>query len=166
MTAELNGLNVFWTLHLPRITVLEPAVRLLDLIAADDLLAENAVVVPETVAETGEIESRHRIEIARGETAEAAIAETSVGFVIAEIVPVDAVLLESLASKLIGLEVDDVIAEKSTHQKLERHVINALRVLLAVIILRVDPALDDAVSHRVGERRVLVARSGAVDILR
>ena len=79
MAAEVDVLRVLGTRHLPRIAVLEPVVRFLDLAAVHDLLAEDAVVVPEAIPHSGEVKGRHRVDVARGETPEAAVAKPCVG---------------------------------------------------------------------------------------
>ena len=160
MAAEVHVLRVLHALHLPRIAVLEPAVRFLDLVAVDDLLTENAVVVADAVAHAREVQRRHRVDVARRETAEAAVAEARVGLAIAEVVPVDAVFRERVVAELVGLEVDHVVAEESPDEKLKGHVVDTLRVLLRVLFLRGDPALDDAVADGVRERSVLVELGG------
>ena len=157
VSAEVDVLRVFRTLHLPRIAVLQPRIRLLDLTAVDDLLAENAVVIAETVAHAREVQRRHRVEIAGRETSEATVAEARVRLEVTKVVPVDAEVLEGLATELVRLQVDDVVAQETSDQELERHVVDALRVLTAVLLLRGDPALDDAVADRIRKRRVLVA---------
>ena len=157
VAAEVDVLRVLGARHLPRIAVLEPVVRLLHLAAVDDPLAEDAIVVPEAVAHAGEVQGGHRVEVARREAAEAAVAEAGVGLVVAQVVPVDAVLLERVAAEAVGLEVDDVVAEHAPDEELERHVVDALGVLAPVLLLGADPALHDAVTHRVREGGVLVA---------
>ena len=157
MAAEVDELRILRTLHLPRIAVLEPAVGLFDLGAVDDLLAEDAVVVPETVAHAGEIERRHRIEIACRKASEAAVAQTRIRLVVPQVVPVDAVFLERVAAELVGLEVDDVVSEKPSHQKFKRKIVDALGVFAEIFLLGADPALDGAVSDGVGESRILIA---------
>ena len=157
MAAEVDVLGILGTRHLPRITVLEPVVRFLDLAAVHDLLAEDAVVVAEPVAHAGEVQRRHRVDVARGETAKAAVAESRVGLVVSQAVPVDAVFLQRLAAELVGLQVDDVVAEKSANQELERHVVDALRVLARVLLLRGDPAFDEPVADGHCKRGVFIA---------
>ena len=155
--AELDGLRVLGTRELPRVAVLEPVVRLLDLLAVHDALAEDAVVVAEAIAHAGEVERGHRVEEAGGETAEAAVAEAGVHLEVAERIPVEAELLQRLRALGVQLQVDHVVAEQAPDQELERQVVDAALVLAVVALLRLHPALDEPVADRVGERRVLVA---------
>ena len=157
VSAEMDVLRVLGARHLPRVAVLQPVVRLLDLAAVDDALAEDAVVVAESVAHSREVQRRHRVDVARGEASEAAVAEPRVRLVVAQVVPVDAVLLERVAAELVGLEVDDVVAEEASDKELERHVVDALRVLVRILLLRRYPALDETVADRIGKCGVPVA---------
>ena len=70
---------------LPGEAVGEPVVRALDLTAALDVLAEEAVAVAHAVAVAGNALVRHGVEEARGKTAEAAVAETRVDLLAAEL---------------------------------------------------------------------------------
>ena len=162
MPAEMNELRMLGTFHFPGIAVLEPAVRLFDLTAVDDLLTENPVIVPEPVSHARKFKRGHGIEITRGKPPEAAVAEPGVGFIIAQIVPVDAVFAERVAAELVGLEVDHVVGEKPAHKELKRQIIDPLRILFKILFLRAYPALDDTVAYRIGESGVLVARSRTI----
>ncbi len=55
-----------------------PVVRQLDLLAVDDALAEDAQLVADGIARGGDVQRRHGVEIARGQAAEAAVAEAGV----------------------------------------------------------------------------------------
>ena len=155
--AELDDLRVLGTRELPRIAVLEPVVRLLDLLAVHDALAEDAVVVPEAVAHAGEVEGGHRVEEARRKPSEAAVTKAGVHLEVAQRIPVDVVFLQRLRALAVELEVDHVVAEQTPDEELERKVVDAPLVLPVVALLRLHPPLDEPVANRVGERRVLVA---------
>jgi phosphatidylserine/phosphatidylglycerophosphate/cardiolipin synthase-like enzyme len=45
MAAKGDGLRILWTRNLPRITILHPMVRLFHLLAVNDALTENAVII-------------------------------------------------------------------------------------------------------------------------
>ena len=98
-------------------------VGLFDLLPIHYLLPENAVIVADAVAHRREIESGHRIEVERRETPQAAVAEPRVRLEIAQTVPVDSVCAQRVAAKTVGLEVDDIVAEQTPNEKLEREII-------------------------------------------
>ena len=97
---------------------------------------------------------------------EAAIAKARIRFIVTQVVPVDAKVLQRVAAQLVGLEVDDVIAQKSPDQELQRHVVDALRVLTTVLLLRRDPTLHDTVANGRRKRGIAVMRRGARIALR
>ena len=61
---------------LPRVSVGQPVVGLLDLPAVVDLLVEDAELVADAVADGRPLEGGQRVEVARGEPAEAAVAQS------------------------------------------------------------------------------------------
>lgn len=79
MAVELNVNSDIVPRELPRIEV-QPVIRNFDLIPVHNLLLEDAVLVPETVAPSWNIESGHAVEEAGGKTTETTIAQSSVSF--------------------------------------------------------------------------------------
>ena len=157
MSAERYSLRIFGTRNLPRITVLKPVVGLLHLLAIDDLLAEDAVVVTDAVAHRRKVERGHRIEIACRETSQASIAKACISLKIAQVVPVDTVGTERITAKLIGFEVYDVVAEQTADEEFKRKVIYVLGILFAVLRLSVHPPFRDAITNRMRKRKITVA---------
>jgi hypothetical protein len=143
---ELHAEAVAHPGNLPGIAVPEPAVGHLDLGAVDDALVEDAVVVAQAVAVGGIAEGREGVEEARGEAAEAAVAQPGER-------------LPARVAKPQGLE---AIAERPPHQVLEREVVDALGVLVVIRVLRPDPALDEPVAD--GQRQRHVWLPFAVDM--
>ena len=136
---------------LPRVAVPEPAVGHLDLGAVHDPLVEDPVVVAQAVAVRGVAERGERVEEARGEPPQAAVAEAGVPLRLAQVLERVAELLERLLALGGEVEVDQAVAERAADQVLEREVVDALGVLLVVPVLRADPALDHPVADRVGQ---------------
>ena len=60
--AELHGNGILGALDLPGIAVFQPAVRLLGLIAAHNLLPEQAEPIPDAHADPGNPQMRHGIQ--------------------------------------------------------------------------------------------------------
>ena len=157
MTAEMDELRIFRAFHLPRIAVLQPTVGFFHLRPIDDFLAEDAVVITQAIAHTGKIKRRHRIEITSSKPSKSAVSQPGVHLVIAQVVPVDSVFLKSFPTELVGLQVDDIVTQKPSHQKLEREIVDALGVLLQIHFLRVDPTLDNPIAHSIGKCRIFIA---------
>ena len=92
--AEADGLGLLRLGQQPRAAEVLPVVWQLDLLAVDDALAENAELIADGIARGGDVERRHRVEIARGQAAEAAVAETRVGLAFKDVRCAEAQLVE------------------------------------------------------------------------
>ena len=92
--AEADGLGLLRLGQQPRAAEVLPVVRQLDLLAVDDALTENAELIADGIARGGDVERRHRVEIARGQAAEAAVAETRVGLAFKDVRCAEAQLVE------------------------------------------------------------------------
>ena len=92
--AEADGLGLLRLGQQPRAAEVLPVVRQLDLLAVDDALAENAELIADGIARGGDVERCHRVEIARGQAAEAAVAETRVGLAFKDVRCAEAQLVE------------------------------------------------------------------------
>jgi hypothetical protein len=149
---------------LPGVAVLEPGVGHLGLGTVDDALVEDAVLVADAVAVGRHAQRRERVEETGGEAAEAAVAEPGVPLRFAQIFERVAELAERLATGVDEAEVRHGVAERATHEELEREVVDALGVLLVVAVVRLDPIFDEAVAH--GEGQADVRLPVAVDVAR
>ena len=79
---HLDGLPV--ADHLPGVGMAQPVVRVLDLAAVVDLLAEHAVLVAQAVADGRDLQRGQRVDEAGGQPAEAAVAQAGVGLFLGE----------------------------------------------------------------------------------
>src|SRR5207245_7513367 len=77
------------TRDLPWIRVTQPVVRPLLLPAVVDRLPEHAVFVAQSVAHGGAVQRRHRVEKARCQAPEPAIAQARVGFPLEQLEPIE-----------------------------------------------------------------------------
>ena len=114
---------------LPGEAVREPVVGALDLAAALDVLVEEAVAVAHAVAVAGHAVVRHGREEARGEAAEAAIAQARVDLLAANGVEVGAHVVQGLGHEVAHAQVDEVVVQKGADEELEREVVDLLLVL-------------------------------------
>ena len=71
--------------HFPRVGMEQPVVGLLDLVAVADLLPEDAVLVPQAVADRRDLQRRQRVEEAGRQPAQAAVAQPGVGLRLQEL---------------------------------------------------------------------------------
>ncbi|OQB89404.1 MAG: hypothetical protein BWX86_02467 [Verrucomicrobia bacterium ADurb.Bin122] len=163
---EVDFQRVLRAADFPRITVDQPVVGMLDLVAIDELLLEQAVLVVDAVADGRVVVRGERIEEARGEAAETAVAQAHVLFQRAHGLEVHAERAHGLLRILVQAGVVQIGAEQTAHEILQREVVEAADILGVVHALRLDHALHDVVahSHRRGNppvargRRMRVAR--------
>jgi hypothetical protein len=162
---ELDRVDVIGALELPRAAVGEPVVGLLDLLAVDDRLPEDPVFVADSVAHRRDAEGRHRVEEARREAPEAAVAEPGVVLLLAHRVEILAEVREARTRLLEHPEVRQPVAQQTPEQVLHREVVDAPRVALVVALLGLVPAVDHAVARGAGRRPEEVARGDRVLVL-
>ena len=140
---------------LPGVAVAQPVVGELDLPAVVNLLVEDAELVADAVADGGNAEGGQGVEVAGGETAEAAVAEA--GF---------ALLLDDwsrsrpssggLADVVFESEVQQVAGEIRSHEELGREITDDADVVLHVALDGCDPGGEDMVADGVGEGHEVV----------
>ena len=124
LAAEVDLLRLLRLLQQPRVAaVVLPVVRQLKLLTVDDLLAKDAEVIADGIPRRGDLERRHAVEIARGETAETAVAERRVRLRLEHLVRGEAQLLQCLSHRAEQAEVERVFHKAAPHEKLERHVV-------------------------------------------
>ncbi len=157
-TVELHLLGVFGAADFPRRAEDHPVVGMLDLVAVDELLLEEAELVVDAVADRRVVERGERIEETGRETTEAAVAQAHVHLDLAQLVKVDAELGQRGARGLDETGVLEVVLGEPAHQILEREVVEAADVVLVVHRLGRDEAGEDLFAHRGGGRQPPVAQ--------
>ena len=115
--------------RLPGEAVGEPVVRTLDLAAALDVLAEEAIAIPHAVAVAGHALVRHGVEEARGQTTQTAVAEAGVDLLAAEALKARAHRLDAGGDHVADAKVDQVVVEQGAEKELEGEVIDLLGAL-------------------------------------
>ncbi len=145
---ELHGKRIFRTRDFPRIAQLEPFIRLLDLISIHNALRKNPEVVTQAIADRRQVQRGHRIQKARRQPPQAAIAQSGVHFVIGELLPIQIQFTQRLAADFFHLQIHHVVAEQAANQKFEREVIDPLYLNAMMSLLRRQPALHQMVAHR------------------
>ena len=141
----------------PRIGPGEPVVGLLVLPAVAHGLLEDAVLVAQARAHARNAQRRHRIQEARRQPAEPAVAQAGVRLLLDDLERVDPVLPAELAPERLEQQVGDVVRQRAAHQELERQVVDPLRIPCLVRLLRLDPALRQEVANRTRDGFELVA---------
>ena len=100
--AEVDRHGVPLGRDLPGVAVGQPLVRHLHLLAVYDALAEEAVLVADGAADGGEVQGRHGVQEAGGQTAQAAVAQRGFRLLVEHLAQGEAQLLEGLLVLLGG----------------------------------------------------------------
>ncbi len=129
------------THDLPGIRVIEPVIRALFLPAVANLLLKDAVLVAQSIAHRGQLHRRHRVEEAGGETTETAIAQSRVGLLVKDLPALTAVCAETRPHYGIEQEVHHIVAKRTADEKLDRDLIDALRILARIGLVGAQPAV-------------------------
>ena len=140
----------------PDLAAGQPEVGQLRLPAVHQLLAEDTVFIAQGVADRRIALRGQTVEEARGQTAQTAVAETGVRLLLIEIVQLDAHLRESLAEIGFQPEVEQVIFERTAHQKLHAEIIDLLGVGFFRIHLRLRAALAEQIGDDQRDSLVIV----------
>ncbi|MPM89838.1 hypothetical protein SDC9_136953 [bioreactor metagenome] len=134
LTKRASELDLFRLLRFryqPRVSHFFPVVRKLDLLSVHYALLEYSELVADRISGGGYTESRHRVEIARGKPAEAAVAEARVRLYLEYIRGFETHRLYCLSHRSEHAEVERVFHQAPAHQKLKRHVMHLPAVFLS-----------------------------------
>ena len=157
LAAEADLHRVALGRNLPGVAVGQPLVRHLDLLAIHDALTEQAVFIADGAAHRRQVQRRQRIEEARGQTAQTAVAQRRFRLLVKHAPQGQPQLLERLFIFLGGAKVEQVVVQPAAGQKLDGEVIQALGLLAAAGFLLKSPLEHDLVANG--------ARHGSVDLL-
>ena len=150
IATEFYDLRILRTAQLKRVAILEPVIRYFHLITILDFLLEHTITVTDTAAVCRISKRCKRIEEARCQTAKAAVSKCSIRLLILNHIEVKAHLIQRFLYFLICTQVDQIISKRTPHQKLHGHVINRLRIIDLILLLRCQPVIDDIILHRIG----------------
>ena len=110
----------------PDVAARQPEIRKLGLPAVNNLLFENAVLVHNAVAHGRVGAGGQTVQVAGGQTAEAAVAETGIRFALIEGLQLNAEILEPFADHVGQAEVVEIILEGSPEQEFHAEIIGLL----------------------------------------
>ena len=151
--AKTHRENGARTRKFPGGTVNEPGIGVFDLGAIDDRLRKHAVFVAHAITPGRQFQRGHRIEEAGGKPAEAAVAERGIRFAFDDVGERRAARRRKGGIRLVAqVKRRERVVQRASDQKLHRHVVDAARLVLAVIDLRLHPAARELVArdHREG----------------
>ena len=150
IAAELHIHGLVRLAVLPCEAVAQPVVRDLDLVAADDFLLEQPILIANRAAMSREAVCRERVDEARRETTETAVAEPRVRLCLVGIREVQLEVLQDILQRLLDAQIDEVGFQQATEQELDGEVVDLLLPALPVLLVRLDPIIRDGL---LGSRR-------------
>ncbi len=154
--ADFNGLALVG--YQPPVAHVQPVIGELHLPAVHDLLLEDAELVADGVARHGQVQAGGGVQIAGGQTAQAAVAQTRVGLHLVQVVNVHAALLQSLGEHVLQAQIIQIVTQGGAHQELHGHIVHLLALVLLIELGA--PAGQHSVDH-IAERAVhLLGRRG------
>ena len=154
ITVELHIDRFVRLAVLPYEAVAQPVVRQLHLIAVDDLLFKETVLIANGAAMPRVTVCSERVDEAGGEAAEAAVAEPRIRLFLVGIRELQIELLQNLLHRLLNAEVDEIGAQEPTEQKLNGKIVDLLDALLRVLPIRLDPVVRNGLLRRRRNRLV------------
>jgi hypothetical protein len=104
-------------------------------------------LIAEAITHRRNFHRSHRIEKTGGQTPEAAIAQARVGFLLQQIVPIELLFLNELFGDVVKQKVRDIVSQRTTDEKFHREIVNTLRVLAFIGVLRMNPSLRKDITH-------------------
>jgi len=160
LPADLHRIAPFRPDHLPGIAPRQPGIGAFLLAVVPDLLAEDAELVTDAVADRRQLQRGHRLLEAGGQPAEPAIAQTRLRFFRQQGLQVEIKLPAGLLGLGPDTEIDEVVLEVGSEQILRRQVHGRAHPRFGVGVGGVDPGLQQAVAHRQGQGAVVVVAGG------
>ncbi len=131
-------------------------VRLFNLIAIIDALAEHAILVADTIAHNRQLQCCTTVEKTRRQAPETTVAQTGIRLRLDQILITQAEIGQGLFHFLIQPQVKHRIPQGTTHQKFQRQVVTAPRISIFVGLPAVFPALHQTIADSQCQRFVSV----------
>ncbi len=166
LAEDLDLARVLGADDLPGCAELHPIVGVLDLMAVDKFLPEEAVFVVDAVADGGEVEGGEGVEETGGEAAQAAVAQAHVVFFVTDLVGVETELDEGFLDLVVDAGGVEAVAVEAPHEELEAEVVDALDVLFVQGGLGGDHPLDDEGLDGLGRGQPPIAGGGGLGVPR
>ena len=147
---------------LPRIGSPEPVVRPLLLPSVAKILPEHAVLVAQSVTHRRKLQCRHGIEVAGRQTAQPAVAQAGVWFLVDHFDPLAGVLGERALNQGIEHEIQDIVGERAADEELDRDIVDPLRIFASIGLVRAQPPIRQKVPDGARDGFVTFARVGGL----
>src|SRR5215204_6113769 len=144
--AELDVVSDGGPFELPRIAERKPFLRIFLLPSVSDHLAEEAMIVTNTIAKGRNPERRHTFHEAGGQAAKTAIAQRGIRLRGAHAMEVDTQISQRGVENIGQPQISKHVGKKPTNQKLEREIVDALAAFPITGAIGSQPTMNDAVT--------------------
>ena len=152
MSAKLDLVSVLRSVQFKRITIFQPVIRHFDLKAVLNLLLEHTVAITDPAAVSCVSECGEGIHKAGSQSSQTTVAECRIRLLIFDHIEIQADLIQRFPHFFIFLQIDQIIAERASHQKFHRHVVHDLWIFLVKYLLCCKPSVIDDILDREGDR--------------
>ena len=157
MAAEMDLAGVLHHGAFPGVAVVQPAVGKLNLLAVDDFLTEQAVLVADGAAHGRQIQAAQAVHKAGCQPSEAAVAQTGFRLLLQQVLDVNSQLLQGIGILLAGNQIQHIGIHAAAHQEFHAQVVEALFPAALPLLPGDHVFLHDLVAHG--------GSHGAVDLL-
>ena len=162
MAVKLHRKGKLRTPDFPGVSEAQPVVGLFHLVTVGNALIEYSVFVTDSVTVTGDLKRSQGIKKAGRKAPKAPVAEAGIHFRVPDILKIDVQLRKSLLHFLFKSEIQDGVSHKSSDQKFQGKIIDALGLMGMVGLLCLDPAVHQTVANGVGKGKKFIIGSGGI----
>ena len=160
VAADLHRIAPLRADHLPGIALGQPGIGALLLALRSDLLAEDAELVADAVADRRQLEAGHRLLETGGQPPQAPIAQARFRLEGQQLLQLKAELPAGQLGLLADAQIHQVVVEVGTEQVFGGEVHRRAHLGLGVGLGGLHPVLQQAVAHRQGQGPVVVMAGG------
>ena len=146
--------------HFPGIAPGQPGVGALDLAFFADLLAEDAELVADAVADRRQLQAGQGFLEAGRQPPQATVAQARLRLFGNEVLQVEAQFTAGLLGGLAQAQVHQIVFQVGAKQVFSREIGGRAHVRLGVRVGRVHPVLQQPIAHRQGQGPVVVVAGG------
>ena len=134
LAAEADLLGLLQLGQQPRVAQLHPVVGKLHLLALHDLLLENTQLIADGVARRRDLQGGHAVQIAGGQAAQTAVAETCIRLHVEDVRRFEAQLADGGGQRLQQRQIEGVFHQAAAHQELQRQVVDLALFLVGRLL--------------------------------
>ena len=148
---------------LERITVFQPLIRHLHLVAVFNFLLEHTIMVTDAAAVSRITKRCQGIQKTCCQTPQTAVSKCRIRLLILNRIEVKTQLFQCFLHCFFRTQVDDIVTKRTSHQKLHRKVIYLLCACLVKLLLSCNPVVDNHILDRIGHSLEYLLRCRLVD---